>query len=99
MLVNALEKEETRIAIVSEGRLEDYHIERAERGTLVGNIYKGRVENVHASLQAAFVSIGLEKNAFLHVSEVHREGDVRPPRGGRRRGGPPRSKCSLPRTR
>src|SRR2546428_6225245 len=56
---------------------------------LVGNLYKGRVENVHASLQAAFVSIGLDKNAFLHVSEVVGEGEEpyhRPQRGQRPRG-------------
>ncbi|HEY3226045.1 MAG TPA: Rne/Rng family ribonuclease [Planctomycetota bacterium] len=84
MLVNALEKEETRIAILVDGRLEDFHVERSSRETLVGNIYKGRVENVHPSLQAAFVSIGLERNAFLHVSEVHGPGeDVRSRRSGR----------------
>ncbi len=82
MLVNALEKEETRIALLVDGRLEDYHVERSSRETLVGNIYKGRVENVHASLQAAFVSIGLARNAFLHVSEVHEPGKTRPA-GGR----------------
>ena len=75
MLVNAVEKEETRIAIVAGGRLDDFHIERSSHETLVGNIYKGRVENVHPSLQAAFVSIGLDKNAFLHVSEVHGPGE------------------------
>lgn len=89
MLVNAVEKEETRIAVVVEDRLDDFHIERASRETLVGNIYKGRVENVHPSLQAAFVNIGLSKNAFLHVSEVHRPGEIRPPPGRR---GPPRPK-------
>jgi ribonuclease E len=87
MLVNALEKEETRIAIIAEGRLEDYHVERSSRETLVGNIYKGKVENVHASLQAAFVGIGLERNSFLHVSEVHGPGETgrsrRPNRGPR----------------
>ncbi len=75
MLVNAGEKEETRIAIAIDSRLEDYHIERSSHETLVGNVYKGRVENVHPSLQAAFVSVGLEKNAFLHVSEVHGPGE------------------------
>ncbi|MBI4563623.1 MAG: Rne/Rng family ribonuclease [Planctomycetes bacterium] len=78
MLVNALEKEETRIAIVTEGRLEDFHIERTSRETLVGHIYKGRIENVHPSLQAAFVAIGLERNGFLHVSEVHGRNERRP---------------------
>jgi ribonuclease E len=89
MLVNAVEKEETRIAVVQDGRLEDLHVERTSHETLVGNLYKGRVENVHASLQAAFVSIGLDKNAFLHVSEVVGEGEEpyhRPQRGQRPRG-------------
>jgi ribonuclease E len=89
MLVNAVEKEETRIAIVQESRLEDLHVERTRHETLVGNIYKGRVENVHASLQAAFVSVGLDRNAFLHVSEVVGEGEEpyhRPQRGQRPRG-------------
>ncbi|MDP6957915.1 MAG: Rne/Rng family ribonuclease [Planctomycetota bacterium] len=86
MLVNAIEEEETRIALVKNGRLDDYYIERADRETLVGSIYKGKVENVHASLQAAFVNIGLPKNAFLHVSEVHLPGEVKPPPGRRNRG-------------
>ncbi len=92
MLVNAGEKEETRIAVVEGERLEDLHLERSSHETLVGNIYKGRVENVHASLQAAFVGIGLERNAFLHVSETVGEGEEpyhqpqrgRPPRGPKR---------------
>jgi len=86
MLINAREKEETRIAILRDGRLDDYHIERSSRETLVDNIYKGRVENVHPSLQAAFVDIGLPKNAFLHVSEVFVPGENRhrPPGPGPR---------------
>ena len=92
MLVNAVEKEETRIAVVHDDRLEDLHLERTSRETLVGNIYKARVENVHASLQAAFVNIGLEKNAFLHVSEVVGEGEepYHKPRRGQRPRGPKR---------
>ena len=86
MLVNAREKEETRIAIAADGRLTDFHVERPSHGTRVGSIYKGRVENVHPSLQAAFVSIGLERNAFLHVSEVHGPGEDKfgPKRAGPR---------------
>jgi ribonuclease E len=92
MLVNAVEKEETRIAVVKDGRLEDLHVERSNHETLVGNIYKGRVENVHASLQAAFVNIGLERNAFLHVSEAVGEGEeaYHVPRRGRAPRGPKR---------
>lgn len=69
MLINALEKAETRVAIVVNDKLEEFYVERLSRATLVGNIYKGLVENVHPSLQAAFVNIGLKKNGFLHVSE------------------------------
>ncbi len=89
MLVNAVEKEETRIAVVQEGRLEDFHVERTSHETLVGNIYKGEVESVHPGLQAAFVTVGLEKNAFLHVSETIGPGEEpyhRPQRGQRSRG-------------
>lgn len=70
MLINATEKEETRIAVVENGRLDEFSIERSSRETLVGNIYKGKVENIHPALQAAFVSIGLERNGFLHASET-----------------------------
>jgi len=89
MLVNAVEKEETRIALVQDGRLEDYHVERTSHETLVGNIYKGVVENVHPGLQAAFVGVGLGRNAFLHVSETIGPGEEpyhRPQRGQRARG-------------
>src|SRR3989304_7557458 len=75
MLINALEKEESRVAITSNGILDEFYVERSSRATLVGNIYKGRVENVHPSLQAAFVNIGFPRNAFLHVSEVHGPGE------------------------
>jgi len=91
MLVNAVEREETRIAVVEDGRLEDYHVERASHGTLVGNIYKGVVESVHPGLQAAFVDVGLGKNAFLHVSETVGPGEEpyhRPRPGGRPRKAP-----------
>lgn len=70
MLLNVSDREETRIALVEDGRLEEYHIERASRETLVGNIYKGIVESIHSGLEAAFVQIGLPRNGFLHVSEA-----------------------------
>lgn len=70
MLVNALDPEEVRVAVLDDGVLQEFYIERASRETLVGNIYKGRVVNVVSSLQAAFVDVGLGKNAFLHATEV-----------------------------
>ncbi|HWJ03632.1 MAG TPA: Rne/Rng family ribonuclease [Verrucomicrobiae bacterium] len=69
-----VEEEQTRVALMDEGRLAEVYIERSVNQRLVGNIYKGRVENVLPGMQAAFVNIGLEKNAFLYV------GDAVPPR-------------------
>lgn len=84
MLINALEKEEIRIAKVVNGTLDEFYIERPSKETLVGNIYKGRVENVHRSLESAFVNIGLEKNGFLHISEALNPGERRMPNYKRR---------------
>lgn len=61
---------ETRVALLEEGRLAELYLERPGRLSLVGNIYKGRVENVLAGMDAAFVDIGLERNGFLYVDEV-----------------------------
>src|ERR1041385_3321470 len=61
---------ETRVALVEDGFLGELYIERkSERGSAC-NIYKGRVERVLPGMQAAFVNIGLEKSAYLHVSDV-----------------------------
>ena len=73
MLINAIEKEELRIAIVKDGRLEEFYIETATKTERVGNIYIGIVENVEPSLQACFVNFGAEKNGFLSISEIHPE--------------------------
>ncbi len=61
---------ETRVAILEEGRLAEMYLERPDRQSLVGNVYKGRVENVLPGMDAAFVDIGLERNGFLSVGEV-----------------------------
>jgi ribonuclease E len=70
MLLNASDREETRIAVVEDGRLDGFYVERSSRETLLGNIYLGRVEGVHPGLQAAFVNLGLERNGFLHWTEA-----------------------------
>lgn len=70
MLVNVVEPEETRIAILEDGVLEELYIERSSRGQIVGNVYKGKITNVEPSLQAAFVDFGGSKNGFLHLSDV-----------------------------
>lgn len=57
-------------AIMQDGRLYDYLVERSKASGLIGNIYKGRVVNVLPGMQAAFVDIGIGKNAFLYVDEL-----------------------------
>ena len=60
------ERLEQRVALVENGMLEEYTIERTGTQHIVGSIYKGRVKNIEQGLKAMFVDIGLEKNAFLH---------------------------------
>lgn len=62
--------EETAVALLEDGRLMEIYLERDSNQRLVGNIYKGRVANVLPGMQAAFVDIGLEKNAFLFVDDT-----------------------------
>lgn len=62
--------DETRIAVIEDGRLVELDIERKESEKIVGNIYKGKVENVLPGMASAFVNIGLEKNAYLYVSDA-----------------------------
>jgi ribonuclease E len=73
MLINVLQPEESRIAIVEGGRLEELYVERTSAENYVGNIYKGRVVNLEPSIQAAFVDFGVGRNGFLHVSDVEWE--------------------------
>ncbi len=61
---------ETRVALVENGSITEYYLERKKEKGIVGNIYKGRVVRVLPGMQAAFVDIGLEKAAFLYVSDV-----------------------------
>lgn len=70
MLINVLQPEECRIAIVEDGILEELYIERSSQESYVGNIYKGRIVNIEPSIQAAFVDFGIGRNGFLHVSDV-----------------------------
>lgn len=70
MVINVSTGHECRIAILHEGRLEELFIERESTQSHVGNIYKGRITNVEASIQAVFVDFGLPKNGFLHISDV-----------------------------
>jgi ribonuclease G len=69
LLINVT-PQETRVAYVENGVLQEVHIERAHRRGLVGNVYKGTVSRVLPGMQAAFIEIGLERTAFLHVSDI-----------------------------
>ncbi len=71
MLVNSASGEECRIAILQDGHLEELYSERVASATNVGNIYKGRVTNVEAAIQAAFVEYGQARTGFLHISDLH----------------------------
>jgi ribonuclease G len=61
--------QETRVAIVENGSLQEVSIERRRNRGIVGNIYKGKVNRVLPGMEAAFVDIGLERSGFLHVSD------------------------------
>src|ERR1700761_4920004 len=64
---------ETRVAIMEEGQLCEYYVERQKEFALVGSIYKGRVTRVLPGMQSAFVEIGLDSDAFLYVSDFLEE--------------------------
>jgi ribonuclease G len=69
IVINA-ESLETRVAILDHGELSDFFVERAGEDRIVGSIFKGRVQNLEDSLQAAFVDIGQRKNAFIHYWDM-----------------------------
>ncbi len=64
---------EVRAALLESGILQEVYIERSARRGVISNIYKGRVSRVLPGMQAAFVDIGLERTAFLHVSDIVRQ--------------------------
>jgi ribonuclease G len=69
VVINA-ESLETRVAVLEDGKLEEFTIERTTDERLVGSIFKGKVKNLEDGLKAAFVDIGFEKNAFLHYWDI-----------------------------
>jgi ribonuclease E len=71
MLINFLHGEECRIAFTEDGRLDELYTERTSADLHVGNIYRGKVTNVEASIQAAFIDFGLERSGFLHITDLH----------------------------
>ncbi|MBK6745469.1 ribonuclease G [Ottowia sp.] len=82
--------QETRVAIVEHGAVQELHVERALERGLVGNVYLGKVARVLPGMQSAFIDIGLERSAFLHVADLWQlplEGESLP---AHRHGAPPR---------
>ncbi|MDR0468490.1 MAG: Rne/Rng family ribonuclease [Peptococcaceae bacterium] len=69
-LLMRAESSETTVAVVEDGRLVELYLERESDSRVVGNIYKGVVKNILPGMQAAFVDIGLDKNAFLYVDDA-----------------------------
>jgi ribonuclease G len=67
-IISSIDAAETRVAVMQDGTLVNLFVERSE--PVAGNIYKGRVNNVLPGMDAAFVDIGLERNAFLHVADI-----------------------------
>ena len=70
MLNNVTHAEESRVGIVENGQLESFEIESFSREHLKGNIYKGTVRRIHPAIEAAFVDIGAERDAFLPLDEI-----------------------------
>jgi ribonuclease G len=62
--------QETRVAVVEHGAVQELHLERTLERGLVGNVYLGRVSRVLPGMQSAFIDIGLERTAFLHVADI-----------------------------
>jgi len=75
-IVIDVQHEQTRVAFLEEGDLVEMHIEYNDQQRVVGNIYRGRVVNVLPGMQAAFVDIGLERNAFLYVGDINTDRSV-----------------------
>lgn len=92
IIVNA-ESLETRVAILEDDRLEEFQVEHPTEERIVGSIFKGRIQNLEHDLQAAFVNIGMDKNAFLHYWDMFPDDEMRlekeggVPRRGKGRGG------------
>ncbi len=63
--------QETRVATIENGAVQDLHIERSLERGLVGNVYLGKVARVLPGMQSAFIDVGLERAAFLHVADLH----------------------------
>ncbi|HBM15843.1 MAG TPA: ribonuclease E/G [Lentisphaeria bacterium] len=69
IIINS-EKLETRVALLNDGKLEDYQVERKNKVNVLDSIFLGKVVNIQQSLEAVFIDIGMDKNAFMHFSDM-----------------------------
>ena len=86
MYICVLPGEEAEVAVTEDGSLQEYYVEMTHQAKTRGNIYKGKIHNIDASLQAAFVAYGAERNGFLQIDEVHPEYYQQTEGNGGRRG-------------
>src|SRR3982075_2029436 len=89
-IIVSVERLERRVALLENGQLEEYRVERESSRNIVGSVYKGKVKNIEIGLKALFLAIGFEKNAFLHfwdaipaaldsgIEEIDRPANKRP---------------------
>ena len=73
MFISVLPGEQVEVVLTQDGRVEEYYLEMVHQSKTKSNIYKGKIHNIDAALQAAFISYGAPKNGFLQVDEVHPE--------------------------
>ncbi|MBM3396008.1 MAG: S1 RNA-binding domain-containing protein, partial [Betaproteobacteria bacterium] len=73
--------QETRVAVIQQGVVQELHVERSSSRGLVGNVYLGTVSRVLPGMQSAFIDIGLDRTAFLHVADIweHRQSETPQP--------------------
>jgi len=83
ILINAVDPEEVRLAIVKDNRLEEFHIESAAHEILHSSIYKGVITRIEPSLQAVFIDFGAERHGFLQKQEIHSDYYQNAPNNGK----------------
>ena len=69
-IIGNIMPEETRMAVIEDGKLRDFAVERDDENHIVNHIYKGTIQNILPAMQAAFVNIGRKKNAFLYLGDI-----------------------------
>ena len=71
ILIDTSNTNETRVAVIQTGKLDDYEIETGQKNAVKGDVYLAKITRVEPSLQAAFVEFGVSRNGFLPLTEIH----------------------------